>query len=134
MATGLWLCYLLGYQLSVAAGVGFIALAGLAVETNVVMLVYLQQAWERALQEGTDRAAALAAAAAQRLRPILMTAATIIAGLVPIMLGAGTGSEVMRRIAAPMVGGVVGAVVLTLLVLPPLYYLVRSRREEAQLS
>ena len=109
---GLWLLYLLGYDLSVAVGVGFIALAGVAVEIGVVMLVYLNQA----IIDG----------AALRVRPIMMTVAAIIAGLLPIMLGGGTGSEVMRRIAAPMIGGMVSATVLTLIVIPALFLLWRG--------
>ena len=129
---GLWLLYLLGYNLSVAVGVGFIALAGVAVEIGVVMLVYLKQAMARqklvAKQAGralnrTDIMHAVYEGALMRLRPIMMTVATIIAGLLPIMLGSGTGSEVMRRIAAPMVGGMVSATILTLAVIPAIFLL-----------
>jgi len=127
---GLWLLYLLDYNLSVAVGVGFIALAGVAVEIGVVMLVYLKQALEnkrleaeranRRLQR-SDLEEAIKNGALLRVRPIMMTVAAIIAGLLPIMLGSGTGSEVMRRIAAPMVGGMVSATILTLAVIPAVF-------------
>ncbi|HNP64672.1 MAG TPA: efflux RND transporter permease subunit [Woeseiaceae bacterium] len=129
---GLWLLYLLGYDLSVAVGVGFIALAGVAVEIGVVMLVYLNQAIRRrtamAAAEGRNLTAddirdAVLDGALLRVRPIMMTVAAIIAGLLPIMLGGGTGSEVMRRIAAPMVGGMVSATLLTLVIIPALFLL-----------
>jgi Cu(I)/Ag(I) efflux system membrane protein CusA/SilA len=134
---GFWLLYLLGYELSVAVGVGFIALAGVAVEIGVVMLLYLN----RAIRQRTERAdeerrpltrddvrLAVIDGALLRVRPIMMTVATIIAGLLPIMLGSGTGSEVMRRIAAPMVGGMISATILTLVVIPALFLLWRERR------
>jgi Cu(I)/Ag(I) efflux system membrane protein CusA/SilA len=121
---GLWLTYLLGYDLSVAVGVGFIALAGVAVEIGVVMLVYLNQAAET----HEDIGQAVIDGALMRVRPIIMTVAAIIAGLLPIMLGGGTGSEVMRRIAAPMVGGMISATLLTLVVIPALFLLWRSRQ------
>ena len=134
---GVWLLFLLGYDLSVAVGVGFIALAGVAVEIGVVMLVYLDQA----IRRQADRAAAAGRAMARanvreaiiegallRIRPIMMTVAATIGGLLPIMLGSGTGSEVMRRIAAPMVGGMVSATVLTLIVIPALYLLWRGKQ------
>ncbi len=133
---GLWLLYLLGYDLSVAVGVGFIALAGVAVEIGVVMLVYLNQAIRQhmATAESESRALtlddirqAVIDGAVMRVRPIMMTVAAIIAGLLPIMLGGGTGSEVMRRIAAPMVGGMVSATILTLIVIPALFLLWRKR-------
>jgi Cu(I)/Ag(I) efflux system membrane protein CusA/SilA len=136
---GLWLLYVLGYELSVAVGVGFIALAGVAVEIGVVMLVYLNLAIRRrmadARSEGRplnagDIRSAVIEGALLRVRPIMMTVATIIVGLLPIMLGAGTGSEVMRRIAAPMVGGMVSATILTLIVIPALFLLWRSRHPE----
>ena len=132
---GIWLLYLLGYDLSVAVGVGFIALAGVAVEIGVVMLVYLNQAIRQhmATAESEGRAIttedvqqAVIDGALLRVRPIMMTVAAIIAGLLPIMLGSGTGSEVMRRIAAPMVGGMVSATILTLIVIPALFLLWRS--------
>ena len=132
---GLWLLYLLDYDLSVAVGVGFIALAGVAVEIGVIMLVYLNQSIRR--QEVRAKAEnrvlnvedvqqAVIDGAVLRVRPIMMTVAAIIAGLLPIMLGSGTGSEVMRRIAAPMVGGMLSATVLTLVVIPALFLLWRG--------
>ena len=133
---GLWLLYLLDYQLSVAVGVGFIALAGVAVEIGVVMLVYLNQAMrrrtEKAASEGRelcydDVRDAVTDGALLRIRPVMMTVAAIIAGLLPIMLGSGTGSEIMRRIAAPMVGGMISATILTLLVIPAMFLLWRGR-------
>ena len=136
---GLWLLFLLGYDLSVAVGVGFIALAGVAVEIGVVMLVYLNQAIGHRMIEAETQGRALALADVQqavidgallRVRPIMMTVAAIIAGLLPIMLGGGTGSEVMRRIAAPMVGGMVSATILTLIVIPALFLIWRTRLVE----
>ena len=133
---GVWLIYLLDYNLSVAVGIGFIALAGVAAETGVVMLVYLQQAYaaRKAVADAEGRALrrsevvdAVVEGALLRVRPKIMTVATIIAGLLPIMLGSGTGSEVMRRIAAPMVGGMVSATALTLVVIPAVFYLWRRR-------
>ncbi|WP_375285202.1 efflux RND transporter permease subunit [Marinicauda pacifica] len=124
---GLWLLDLLGYNLSVAVGVGFIALAGVAVEIGVLMIVYLEQALARHREtaagkgrslSGQDIREAVIEGALLRVRPIIMTVATVIVGLLPIMFGTGAGSEVMRRIAAPMVGGMASATVLTLLVLP----------------
>jgi Cu(I)/Ag(I) efflux system membrane protein CusA/SilA len=133
---GIWLLFLLGYDLSVAVGVGFIALAGVAVEIGVVMLVYLNQAIRQhmmtAKSEGRsltldDVRQAVIDGALMRVRPIMMTVSAIIAGLLPIMLGGGTGSEVMRRIAAPMVGGMVSATLLTLIVIPAMFLLWRGR-------
>ncbi len=132
---GFWLLYFLDYNLSVAVGVGFIALAGVAVEIGVIMLVYLNQAfekhWEQSKKDGvdltiTDIRSAVIDGALLRVRPIMMTVTTIIAGLLPIMLGGGTGSEVMRRIAAPMVGGMVSATILTLVVIPAVFLLWKS--------
>jgi Cu(I)/Ag(I) efflux system membrane protein CusA/SilA len=132
---GIWLMALLGYNLSVAVAVGFIALAGVAAETGVVMLIYLDQAWQRiqAARAAEGRAAsaedlyqAVMEGAVERVRPKMMTVVAIMAGLLPIMWGTGTGSEVMRRIAAPMVGGMVSATVLTLVVIPALYMLVKE--------
>jgi Cu(I)/Ag(I) efflux system membrane protein CusA/SilA len=128
---GYWLLYLLGYNMSVAVGVGFIALAGVAVEIGVVMLVYLNQAYKRTLIDKErvhvpsmeELRNAVIEGALMRVRPIMMTVATIIAGLLPIMLGSGTGSEVMRRIAAPMVGGMISATILTLVVITAVFYL-----------
>jgi Cu(I)/Ag(I) efflux system membrane protein CusA/SilA len=131
---GVWLLWLLGYNLSVAVAVGFIALAGVAAETGVVMLVYLDHAWNenRAANKTsvTDLYAAVMRGAVERVRPKMMTVAAIMAGLLPILWSSGTGSEVMRRIAAPMVGGMVTSTVLTLLVIPVIYVLVK----EAQLQ
>lgn len=128
---GIWTLWLLDFNLSVAVGVGFIALAGVAVETGVLMLVYLNHAWDELVASGKPDKAGLHRAviqgAALRLRPKMMTVVTIIAGLLPIMWSQGTGSEVMQRIAAPMIGCMVSALVLTLLVLPAAYYLWRSR-------
>ena len=133
---GLWLLYLLDYNVSVAVGVGFIALAGVAVEIGVVMLVYLNQAMEAERQKAAELGRSLTLAgvrnaviqgALMRVRPIMMTVVAIIAGLLPIMLGGGTGSEVMHRIAAPMVGGMVSATVLTLLVIPAVFLLWKGR-------
>jgi Cu(I)/Ag(I) efflux system membrane protein CusA/SilA len=133
---GFWLLYLLDYHLSVAVGVGFIALAGVAVEIGVVMLVYLNQALGRcrelAHHQGRDlnRAdvrEAVIEGALMRVRPIMMTVTAIIAGLLPIMLGSGTGSEVMRRIAAPMVGGMASATLLTLVVIPAVFLIWKRR-------
>jgi Cu(I)/Ag(I) efflux system membrane protein CusA/SilA len=132
---GVWLLYLLNYNMSVAVGVGFIALAGVAVEIGVVMLVYLNQAFRKHQSEGgkvhslslAELREAIIEGALMRVRPIMMTVAAIIAGLLPIMLGGGTGSEVMRRIAAPMVGGMVSATILTLVVIPAVYMVWKSR-------
>ncbi|MGL5812388.1 MAG: efflux RND transporter permease subunit [Aeromonas sp.] len=128
---GIWTVWLLDFNLSVAVGVGFIALAGVAVETGVLMLVYLNHAWDDLVARGKPTLQGLHDAviqgAALRLRPKMMTVVTIIAGLLPIMWSHGTGSEVMQRIAAPMIGGMVTALVLTLLVLPAAFYLWRKR-------
>jgi len=133
---GFWLLYLLDYNLSIAVGVGFIALSGVAVEIGVIMLVYLNQALEKHQQKAdkagvpmsvADVRAAVIDGALLRVRPILMTVATIIIGLMSVMLVGGTGSEVMRRIAAPMVGGMVSATVLTLVVIPAVFLLWKSR-------
>jgi len=133
---GIWLLYILDYEMSVAVGVGFIALAGVAVEIGVIMLVYLNQAIRQhnanAAAEGrapgiADVQQAVIDGALLRVRPIMMTVAAIIAGLLPIMLGSGTGSEVMRRIAAPMIGGMISATILTLVVIPALFLLWRER-------
>ncbi|MDQ7017590.1 MAG: efflux RND transporter permease subunit [Robiginitomaculum sp.] len=127
---GLWLMDILGYNMSVAVGVGFIALAGVSVEIGVLMMVYLEQALQaqRDIAEREDRPftledlrAAIIEGALMRVRPIMMTVAVVIAGLLPIMMGTGTGSEVMRRIAAPMVGGMVSATILTLLLIPAVF-------------
>ena len=133
---GVWLLWLLDYNLSVATTVGFIALAGVAAETGVVMLIYLEQAWQavqmRCAEGGTrpalsDLHAAIMQGAAERVRPKMMTVVAIMAGLLPILWSTGTGSEVMRRIAAPMVGGMISSAMLTLLVIPVLFALVKGR-------
>jgi Cu(I)/Ag(I) efflux system membrane protein CusA/SilA len=140
---GVWLLYLLDYDLSIAAAVGFIALAGVAAETGVVMVMYLEQAWSArrrdAQQAGRtptreELREAIVEGALLRLRPKLMTVCTIILGLLPIMWGSGTGSEVMRRIAAPMVGGMISATVLTLVILPSLYLIVNGWRLETAVN
>ena len=137
LAGGVWTLYLLNYQLSVAVGVGFIALAGVAVELGVVMVTYLNLALRDRLQaaerEGRapnleDVRHAVLEGAGHRIRPVAMTAAALLAGLLPIMLGEGTGAEVMRRIAAPMFGGIVGAALLTLAVVPALFLLWQGRQ------
>ncbi|MGB2075580.1 MAG: efflux RND transporter permease subunit [Pseudoalteromonas tetraodonis] len=136
MIGGIWLMYLEGFNFSVAVGVGFIALAGVAVEIGVIMLVYLNQAYkaqvEAASQLGKSMSIeqlkhAILEGAGLRVRPVMMTVATIVIGLLPVLYGTGTGSEVMSRIAAPMVGGMFSAIVLTLLVLPAVYLLWRKR-------
>jgi Cu(I)/Ag(I) efflux system membrane protein CusA/SilA len=134
---GFWLIYLLGHNLSIASGVGFIALAGVAAEIGVVMLVYIDQAVERReseerLKNPQDLMQAIVEGAALRVRPIAMTVAVIIAGLLPIMFGTGTGSEVMQRIAAPMVGGMITAPLLSMFVIPAAYYLMRRKSLEIQ--
>ncbi len=138
---GIWLMWFLGFNMSVAVAVGFIALAGIAVEIGVLMVMYLRQelaaAEAEAQKEGRimtshDLREAIGKGALRRLRPIIMTFAVIVAGLAPIMYGSGTGAEVMRRIAAPMVGGMVSATALALLVVPVIYYLSRKRALEAK--
>ena len=128
---GAWFLYLLGYNLSVATGVGFIALAGISAEFGVIMLLYLKNAWAEREDLGDNTEGGLVAAiregAVQRVRPKAMTVSVIIAGLLPILLGSGTGSEVMSRIAAPMVGGMVTAPLLSLFVIPAAYRLMRRR-------
>jgi Cu(I)/Ag(I) efflux system membrane protein CusA/SilA len=126
---GIWLLYLLEYNLSVAGIVGFIALSGVASEFGVIMLLYLKQAWHAKLDEGKQSEAdlldAIREGAVLRVRPKAMTVAVILAGLLPIMFGAGTGSEVMQRIAAPMVGGMITAPLLSMFVIPAVYLLMR---------
>ncbi len=130
---GFWLLFVLGYHMSIAAAVGFIALGGVAAEIGVVMLLYANQAVQKRekdarLETHQDLAAAIVEGAALRVRPIAMTVAVIIAGLLPIMYGSGTGSEVMQRIAAPMVGGMVTAPLLSMFVIPAAYLLLRRRK------
>ncbi|NOI24139.1 efflux RND transporter permease subunit [Vibrio mediterranei] len=136
MVGGLWLMHYLRYNFSIAVGVGFIALAGVAVEIGVIMLVYLNQAWHaRKLAAQENQAPltldmlteAIREGAGLRVRPVMMTVLTVIIGLIPIMYGSGTGSEVMQRIAAPMIGGMASALLLTLLVLPAIYKLWKSK-------
>ena len=128
---GVWFLYLLGFNLSVATGVGFIALAGVSAEFGVIMLLYLKNAWAERQQAGEGSEQGLVAAiregAVQRVRPKAMTVAVIIAGLLPILLGGGTGSEIMSRIAAPMVGGMLTAPLLSLFVIPAAYRVMRRR-------
>jgi Cu(I)/Ag(I) efflux system membrane protein CusA/SilA len=140
---GVWLVWWLDYNLSVAVAVGFIALAGVAAETGVVMLIYLEHAWERIraqrkaeghAPDAGDLYAAVMEGAVDRVRPKMMTVVAIMAGLLPIMWGTGTGSEVMRRIAAPMVGGMVSSTILTLVVIPAIYALVKRREVAAGAS
>ncbi|WP_404395240.1 efflux RND transporter permease subunit [Pseudoalteromonas phenolica] len=140
MIGGLWLMYLEEFNFSVAVGVGFIALAGVAVEIGVIMLVYLNQALAELKEKAVERAEpisddayqdALLHGAGLRVRPVMMTVATIIIGLMPILYGTGTGSEVMSRIAAPMVGGMTSAVLLTLIVLPVIYSIVKKPEVKA---
>jgi Cu(I)/Ag(I) efflux system membrane protein CusA/SilA len=133
---GVWLLWLLDYNLSVAVAVGFIALAGVAAETGVVMLIYLEKAWQDAQARCSsarrepalsDLYEAIMEGAVERVRPKMMTVVAIMAGLLPILWSSGTGSEVMRRIAAPMVGGMISSALLTLLVIPAIYALVKKR-------
>ncbi|WP_317202765.1 efflux RND transporter permease subunit [Janthinobacterium sp.] len=132
LAGGIWLLWLLDHNVSVASGVGFIALAGVSAEFGVIMLLYLKNAWEahqaRGMGGEADLLDAIREGAVLRVRPKAMTVAVIIAGLVPIMLGAGTGSEVMQRIAAPMVGGMISAPLLSMFVVPAVYLLLRRRQ------
>jgi Cu(I)/Ag(I) efflux system membrane protein CusA/SilA len=132
---GLWLMWWLGFNLSVAVVVGFIALAGVAAETGVVMLLYLNQALEerraRKAAEGgaltqSDLYDAIMEGAVERVRPKMMTVVAIMAGLLPIMWSTGTGSEIMQRIAVPMIGGMISSTLLTLIVIPAIYALVKG--------
>jgi Cu(I)/Ag(I) efflux system membrane protein CusA/SilA len=138
LAGGIWYVWWLDFNFSVAVAVGFIALAGVAAEFGVIMLVYLDNAWKRRQQVGELTLAGLNAAifegAVMRVRPKAMTVAVIVAGLVPIMLGGGTGADVMQRIAAPMVGGMVTAPLLSLLVVPAVYLLWKRRQLAKQLT
>ncbi|MFQ5428480.1 MAG: efflux RND transporter permease subunit [Thermodesulfobacteriota bacterium] len=129
---GVWTLYILGYNMSVAVGVGFIALAGVSAEIGVIMIIYLNMACKErylkgALNSRADLNEAVMEGASRRIRPIMMTVFAIIGGLLPIMWGGGTGSAVMKRIAAPMVGGMISATVLTLLVIPAIYTFWRER-------
>ncbi|MEO6081463.1 MAG: efflux RND transporter permease subunit [Steroidobacteraceae bacterium] len=135
---GVWFLYFMGYDLSVATGVGFIALAGVSAEFGVIMIVYLKLAWEQHLAAGRNDDEALLDAivegAVLRVRPKAMTVAVIIGGLLPILFGSGTGSEIMSRIAAPMIGGMVTAPLLSLFVIPAAYRLMRRRRSGSSVS
>lgn len=137
LAGGVWLLWLLDHNLSVAGGVGFLALAGVAAEFGVIMLLYLKHAWRDRIARGetseADLLDAIREGAVLRVRPKAMTVAVIIAGLIPIMVGTGTGSEVMQRIAAPMVGGMVTAPLLSMFVVPAAFLLLR-RRERTMLA
>ena len=129
---GVWIMWILGYNLSIAVAVGFIALAGVAAETGVVMLIYLDHAWQDTTREGrrptlAELVAAIEHGAVNRVRPKLMTVLAIMLGLVPALWSHGTGASVMKRIAAPMVGRMITSTVLTLVVIPVLYYLWRQR-------
>ncbi|MBY8335378.1 efflux RND transporter permease subunit, partial [Qipengyuania pacifica] len=129
---GFWLLYLLGYNQSVATAVGFIALAGVSAEFGVVMLIYLKAAMERHSGEPTEESVtkSIREGALLRVRPKAMTVAVILAGLFPILVGTGAGSEVMSRIAAPMIGGMITAPLLSMFVLPAAYLLMRRPRPE----
>src|SRR5205807_213226 len=129
---GVWIMWLLDYNLSIAVAVGFIALAGVAAETGVVMLIYLDHAWEAIMQSGrrptlAELVGAIEHGAVNRVRPKLMTVLAIMLGLVPALWSHGAGASVMKRIAAPMVGGMVTSTILTLIVIPVIYYLWRRR-------
>jgi Cu(I)/Ag(I) efflux system membrane protein CusA/SilA len=130
---GIWFLYLLEFNLSIATGVGFIALAGVAAEFGVVMLIYLKHAWQQRCALGktadADLLDAIREGAVLRVRPKVMTVAVIVAGLLPLFWGSGTGSEVMTRIAAPMVGGMITAPLLSLFVVPAAYRIMRRRPE-----
>jgi Cu(I)/Ag(I) efflux system membrane protein CusA/SilA len=137
LAGGIWLMWILSYNVSVAVAIGFIALAGVAAQTAVVLLIYLDQAWNRTLmlrrEAGAeitrqDLDAAVESGAVERLRPKMMTVAAITLSLVPILWSQETGSDVLKRIAAPMVGGLVTSAMLTLIVLPAVYSLWRERQ------
>jgi Cu(I)/Ag(I) efflux system membrane protein CusA/SilA len=128
---GIWFLWALSYDWSVAVAIGFIALAGVAAETGVVMLIYLDEAWHLRTRDGRRPGAAeidvaVEEGAVERVRPKMMTVVAIIAGLLPILWSAGTGASVMKRIAAPMVGGMVSSAALTLVVIPAVYALWRE--------
>jgi len=132
LAGGIWFLWLLGYHFSIASGVGFIALAGVSAEFGVIMLLYLKHAWDArnmlGRQSEADLVDAIREGAVLRVRPKAMTVAVILAGLIPIMLGSGTGSEVMQRIAAPLVGGMITAPLLSMFVVPVVFLLLRRRQ------
>jgi len=134
---GLWLMYLMGFNMSVAVAVGFIALAGVAAETGVVMLIYLDHAFTETVRERKEQARPVTArdlhdavieGAVERVRPKMMTVSAIMAGLLPILWSTGTGSEVMQRIAVPMVGGMISSTILTLIVIPAIYSIAKGWR------
>ena len=129
---GIWFVWALGYDWSVAVAIGFIALAGVAAETGVVMLIYLDQAWRERCAHAVrpsvrELREAIVEGAVERVRPKIMTVTAIMAGLLPILWGDGTGASVMKRIAAPMVGGMISSTVLTLVVIPAVYSLWKER-------
>jgi Cu(I)/Ag(I) efflux system membrane protein CusA/SilA len=130
---GIWFIWALGYNWSVAVAIGFIALSGVAAETGVVMLIYLDHAWKARSRDGRtpsvlDLYEAIMEGAVERVRPKMMTVVAIMAGLLPILWGNGTGASVMKRIAAPMVGGMISSTVLTLVVIPAVYSVWMERR------
>ena len=134
-----WLLYLLGYNMSIAVWVGIIALAGLDAETGVVMLLYLDLAYEQWKREGrlktrADLNESIMHGAVKRIRPKIMTVSVILAGLIPIMFSHGTGADIMKRIAAPMVGGVITSTILELIIYPAIYEIWRSRTDRAALT
>jgi Cu(I)/Ag(I) efflux system membrane protein CusA/SilA len=136
---GIWFMWALGYNWSVAVAIGFIALAGVAAETGVVMLIYLDQAWQARVSTGRrptlhDLYEAVMEGAVERVRPRMMTTVAIMAGLLPILWGSGAGASVMKRIAAPMVGGMISSTVLTLVVIPAIYSLWKEREVRAQVK
>jgi Cu(I)/Ag(I) efflux system membrane protein CusA/SilA len=136
---GIWFIWLLGYNWSVAVAIGFIALAGVAAETGVVMLIYLDHAWAARTATGhrpslRDLYEAVMEGAVERVRPKMMTVTAIMAGLLPILWGSGAGASVMKRIAAPMVGGMISSTVLTLIVIPAVYSLWKEREVRAATS
>jgi Cu(I)/Ag(I) efflux system membrane protein CusA/SilA len=135
----IWLLYLLGYHLSVAVWVGIIALAGVDAETGIVMLLYLDHAYEKRQREGrllnrADLRAAIEEGAVQRIRPKMMTVMAILMGLLPIMWSHGTGADVMKRIAAPMIGGIVTSFLLELLIYPVIFEIWRSWQNRKQFT
>ena len=132
MVGGLWLIWVLGHAVSIASIIGFIALGGVAAEFGVIMLLYLRQAWERRVRDGAPESEATLEAAiregtVQRVRPIAMTVAVIVGGLIPLFVGTGAGSEIMQRIAAPMIGGMITAPLLSMLVIPAAFLLLHRR-------
>jgi Cu(I)/Ag(I) efflux system membrane protein CusA/SilA len=133
---GIWYLWLLGYNWSVAVAIGFIALAGVAAETGVVMLIYLDHAWKAKTSAGSrpslrDLYEAVMEGAVERVRPKMMTVTAIMAGLLPILWSSGAGASVMKRIAAPMVGGMISSTILTLIVIPAIYSLWKQREVAA---